>query len=49
MWPFRRKEKKKGNLVKNVITGVIIGAAISSIIGKTMLDKHEQEDEKEED
>ena len=49
MWPFRRKEKKKKNMVKQVITGVIIGAAISSIIGKTMLDKHEEDKDGNED
>ena len=52
MWPFRRKPEKSGGrkMVERVVTGVIIGAAISSIIGKTLLEKHEKdgEDEKKE-
>ncbi len=47
MWPFRRrrdKEKKKNrHIVEKVIAGVIIGTAVSSIIGKKMLDKHERD------
>ncbi len=49
MWPFGPKKDKssKRKVVETVVTGVIIGAAISSIIGKTMLEKHERKDEDE--
>jgi uncharacterized membrane protein len=40
--PWRRR-KKKELLPKKVIAGVIIGGAIASIIGKTLLDKHRSE------
>lgn len=50
MWPFRRKKDKSSGrrAVERVVTGVIIGAAISSIIGKTMLDKHDKREEEKE-
>ena len=49
MWPFRRKNQKssKRKMMETVVTGVIIGAAISSIIGKTMLEKHDKEEDEE--
>ena len=46
MWPFRRskiEKSKKRKTVERVIAGVIVGAAISSIVGKKMLDKHREE------
>ncbi len=51
MWPFRRKKEKSGGrkMVERVVTGVIIGAAISSIIGKTLLEKHEKNEQEDED
>ena len=53
MWPFRRKKKKadvekakNNHTLEKVVAGVIIGAAVSSIIGKKMLDRHEKNDKK---
>ena len=52
MWPFRRKKKKddpakkKDRTLETVVAGVIIGAAVSSIIGKKMLDRHEKNEKK---
>ena len=40
MWPFR---KRKRSITEKVILGLIIGGAIGSIIGKKMMEKHEQE------
>ncbi len=43
MWPFRRrreKKEKKPRTMEKVIAGVIIGTAISSIVGKKLLEKH---------
>ena len=50
MWPFgKRREKKKGN-VERIVTGLIIGGAIGSIVGKKLLDHHdEDENDYEED
>ena len=50
MWPFPRKKEKSGGrkIIERVVTGVIIGAAISSIIGKTLLEKHERKGREEE-
>lgn len=47
MWFFRRKKKEKATkrqMVERMVTGVIIGAAISSIVGKKLLDKHDKEE-----
>ncbi len=51
MWPFRRKKKisKPGRIVKQVVTGVIIGGAIGSIVGKKLMDQHKAEDDEQED
>jgi hypothetical protein len=50
MWPFRRKKKERSTarkVVNRVVTGLIIGAAISSIVGKKMLEmQRKDEDEK---
>ena len=45
MWPFRRKEQKSGvkKNVERLVTGFVIGAAISSIVGKKLMDHHEEE------
>ncbi len=47
MWPFRRRREKDGrsHLAKKIVVGLVIGGAISSIIGKKLLDKKEQEHE----
>jgi hypothetical protein len=50
MWPFRKRKKPKSSkrkMMETVITGVIIGAAISSIVGKKLLDKHGEDDTQE--
>ena len=51
MWPFRRRREKKGEIMKNLVVGLIIGTAITSIIGKKMMEKHEvdEDDETDED
>ena len=55
MWPFCRpkREKPTHKIVKRLITGLIIGGAIGSVIGKRLMDKHDEEmgveDENEED
>lgn len=50
MWPFRKKtENKKGRSIRTIVAGVIFGAAIASIIGKKILEKHEKEDDLEEE
>ena len=51
---FRRRKpkiEKPSKVVNKVVVGLIIGGAIASIIGKTMLDEKKDEDdaEKEED
>jgi hypothetical protein len=46
MWPFRRKKKKADRMLENVVVGLVIGGAIASIIGKTMLDKKDDEGDK---
>ena len=48
MWPLRRrKQKERSGIAKKVIVGLVIGGAISSIIGKKLLEKKEQEHEDE--
>jgi hypothetical protein len=49
MWPFKRRKKTMiRRTAEKVIAGAIIGAAISSIIGKTMLEKSEKEEKEQE-
>lgn len=47
MWPFRRrgKKEKKSRTVEKVIAGIIIGGAISSIVGKKLIEKHDREEQ----
>ncbi len=51
MWPFRKKIKEpktsRRKMMERVVAGVIVGAAISSIVGKKMMDKHKKEDGEE--
>lgn len=52
MWPFRRRkqaDEKKGHFARRVIVGLVIGGAISSIIGAKLMDKKEKEREEEDD
>ncbi len=52
MWPFRRHEKedkKKGHLARRVVVGLVIGGAITSIIGAKLLENKEREREEEDD
>ena len=47
MWPFSRKncdgKPKRHRVLKRVIVGFIIGGAISSIIGKSILKERRKE------
>jgi hypothetical protein len=49
MWPFRKREspKKSHHVMRRFIAGAIIGGAIASIIGKTLLEKHEKGEDDE--
>lgn len=51
MWPFKRPkpEQKKLKIVKRVVAGLIIGGAIGSVVGRNMLEKHEEEVGEEEE
>lgn len=49
MWWILRRKKKKPNVVRKFVAGVIIGGAIASIVGKHLLDKHGAEDHTEDD
>jgi len=59
MWPFNSKEEqwekfqeeqsnKRRKRLKKVVAGLIIGSAISGIVGKKMVDKHRKSDDREE-
>lgn len=48
MWPFTRHREKKPHLAKKIIVGLVIGGAITSIIGKKLMEKKEREMEGDE-
>ncbi len=54
MWPFckPREIRRADKVIKQLVTGLIIGGAIGSVIGKHMMEKHDLhpkgEDDKEE-
>ena len=52
MWPFRKKEPKQSKtrkIMRRMVVGFIIGGAISSIVGKTLLKEKRQEHVGEDD
>ena len=50
MWPFTHPERKNNNhMLRKFIAGAVIGGAIASIIGKHLLEKHENGDDDEKD
>jgi Na+/glutamate symporter len=45
MWPFRRKQKSRvKKSMENLVAGLIIGGAIGSIVGRKLLEKHDDEE-----
>ncbi len=51
MWPFTKKEKKvtPSKRFRRALIGFVIGGAITSIIGKTMLKERRRERKDDED
>ncbi len=52
MWPFSKKKPELGKprkMMRRMIVGFIIGGAISSIVGKTLLKEKRREHLGEED
>ncbi len=52
MWPFRKKKLKESKpriMMRRMIVGFIIGGAISSIVGKTLLSEKRKEHVGEDD
>ena len=52
MWPFRRRRSEdadRSHIARKIVVGLVIGGAISSIIGKKLLDKAKESKEEEDD
>lgn len=48
MWPFRKtKPKPVSKAAKRVVAGLIIGGAVGSVVGRHLVDKHDEGDDDE--
>lgn len=45
----RRKQAKQDQALRRIVTGLVIGGAIGSVVGRHLVDKHDQEDGEAED
>ncbi len=40
-WPFQKSKEEQSGALKKLVTGLIIGGAIGSIVGRALMEKHE--------